>query len=442
MEVTLNENMTPLANLLGTGSLVGGKDEAAKYFASMNIDGDFLVVCPGTTEEVQRVLSYAREMGIPVYTLKDDFLPAWISGEKGIILDTSMMKSIEKIDIDALAVNVEPGVTYEELREELNRYGLKTLMPAVATSPYVARNSVNRALMQAASRYPETQFSNLAVVLPDSRIFKTGGHALTDEYADWKDVLGPHLEKWFHASEEIYGLITRATIWTYKRLDGREAGLFYFDERDKMLGFLKEVSRKELCQEAMGFNSSAVSRILEREFSKGWYALVGNESFAEHVKYQVRKVRQICKNWKGEKTKEKSKDLLQKMEIPWIHSPTEHLGFYALYSRAPELDNYMDECFLSGKKSENELEKYFISVSFGRTIYMGYRIPGLNETRYLDVAVEAIARGAFFNRPLGKLAEYYYPKTTNYLEMMRRVKNMLDPEGYLNPHQPYWGWNE
>ncbi len=437
----MKDTIGVLAGILGAKSLVTGADAAAKYFDGSSPEGEFTVVRPGTAEEVQRVLSYAREAGLPVYTLKDGFMPRWVSNDSGVILDTSMMKAIEKIDVNGLSVNVGPGVTYEELASELGRYGLKTIMPAVATSPYVAANSVNRAVMQAASRYPELQFSNLAVVLPDGRLFKTGGHALTEDFADWKDVLGPHLEKWFHASEEIYGVITRATIWTYKRLEGRDAAFFSFKDRDRMLGFLKEISRKELCQEAMGLNASAAERILECELSGGWYALVGNESFPEHVKYQTRKVGEICKTWDGAKAEQKRESLLEKFDLPWIQNPAQHLGFYALYSRLPELDELMDKHFSSGEQGGG-VEKIFVSFSLGRTAYAGYGIPELNEDRYFDAAVEAISGGAFFNRPLGRLADYYYPKTTNYLKMMRKVKEMLDPGGYLNPNQPYGGWNK
>ncbi len=442
VEITMKDTMGTLANILGAKSLVQGKGAGAKYFAGSPPEGDYVVVQPGTAEEVQRLISYAGEAEIPVYTLKDDYLPGWISGERGLIIDTSKMKSIEKIDVNALSVNVGPGVTYEELGRELSRYGLKILMPAVATSPYVVRNSLNRALMQAASRYPETQFSNLAVVLPDGRLFKTGGHALTDNFADWKDVLGPHLEKWFHASEEIYGVITRATIWTYKCLDGREAALFGFSNRDKMLGFLKEISRKEVCQEAIGFNRAAASRMIDSELTEDWYALVGNESFPEHLKYQKRKVREISKVWDGKKSAEKSKALLEILDVPWIQDQAKHLGFYALYARLPDLDNYMDERFASVEESGNAFEKIFVSVSLGRSVYAGYGITGLSEDKYFDTAVETTSKGAFFNRPRGRFAEYYYPRTTKYLEMMRRVKNMLDPKGFLNPHQPYWGWTE
>ncbi len=440
MEVTIKEAKDPLVNMLGAGSLVQGKEAVEKYFAGSVVEGDFLVARPVKTEELQRLISYARDTAIPVYTLKDRYLPEWVSGEQGIILDTSLMKSIEKIDIHALSVNVGPGVTYTELSKELLRYGLKILMPAVSTSSYVAGNAVNRVLLQAACRYPDTQFSNLAVVLADGTLFKTGSHALSEEYADWKDIAGPHLEKWFHASEEMYGVVARATIWTYPRMEGREAGLFHFGDRDKMFGFLKEISRKEFCQEAIGLNTAAASRLLERDVGGGWYALAGHESFPEHVAYQQRKIAETAAAWEGRKYEAPGDLLLEKLETPWVYDPTGHFGFYSLYSRVAELDNFLEDRFTS--KKEEKIEKIFVSVSLGRSIYAGYGIPGLDQVRYRDTAVEASRLGAFFNRPLGTFAGYYYPKTTYYLNLMRRVKKMLDPQGILNPHQPYRGWNE
>lgn len=422
-----------LGVLLGSEGLVLGEDASRTYFSGP-VGGFFTSLAPRTTEEVRRVIRYAADEGIPVYTLKDGHLPEWVKDDTGFILDTSMMKTIEKIDAQSLAAHVQPGVTYRELGVELERYGLKTLTPAAATSDYVAGNAVNRTVTQAACRYPETQFSNLALVLADGSLHKTGQHALSEEYGDWKDIGGPHLDKWFHCSEEIFGITVRATVWLYPMLDGREANLFAFETMESMLGFLEDVSRRELCQEAVGFDAPAASRILARSREGGtWFALVGTESFPEHSDYQWRKIREIAGHRGGKDAGDDSADLLEHLGRPWNVDPQTHLGFYSLFSRAGELDREVMEGSTPG--GGEEPDRYFVSVGMGRCLYAGYRLPS-------GPSIELAEKGAFFDRPLGDFAAAYYPRTTGYLEMMRRVKRMMDPGGILNPDQPYRGWLE
>jgi len=42
-------------------------------------------------------------------------------------------------------------------------------------------------------------------------------------------------------------------------------------------------------------------------------------------------------------------------------------------------------------------------------------------------------RGAFFDRPYGRLCELVYPEATQETELIRKMKKLFDPDGILNP---------
>jgi FAD/FMN-containing dehydrogenase len=46
-----------------------------------------------------------------------------------------------------------------------------------------------------------------------------------------------------------------------------------------------------------------------------------------------------------------------------------------------------------------------------------------------------LEKGAYFDRPMGKIAERFYAGNVAYLEQIRRVKNMMDPKRIFNPDQ-------
>jgi FAD/FMN-containing dehydrogenase len=49
-----------------------------------------------------------------------------------------------------------------------------------------------------------------------------------------------------------------------------------------------------------------------------------------------------------------------------------------------------------------------------------------------DLLVE---RGAYFDRPLGRLAEKFYAGNPSYVNQIKRVKEIVDPHRILNPDQ-------
>ena len=52
------------------------------------------------------------------------------------------------------------------------------------------------------------------------------------------------------------------------------------------------------------------------------------------------------------------------------------------------------------------------------------------------IGVKLVEEGAFFDRPLGKIAEAVYMRIPSYLNHMKKIKGMMDKENILNPQVP------
>ena len=130
-----------LAGIVGRQHVLREPDQLNTYFAEPADTGDLVAVQPGSTEEVQEVVTLAGELGLPVYTINDRYLRPAEAGQQGIILDFCRMTAIEKLDKRNLLVHVQRGLTFDALQKELDKLDLKLATPLAATSDSVLSTS-------------------------------------------------------------------------------------------------------------------------------------------------------------------------------------------------------------------------------------------------------------------------------------------------------------
>ena len=121
--------MTLKGDLAGLGGAEYVSDDPATL-AEYAHDSSFVtprmpscVVFPQNTEEVQAVVRYANERKIPVVPRSSgiSFYGAGIPSQGGIILHLRRMNRILEIDGRNKKVKVEPGVTWAQVQEELDK---------------------------------------------------------------------------------------------------------------------------------------------------------------------------------------------------------------------------------------------------------------------------------------------------------------------------------
>jgi D-lactate dehydrogenase (cytochrome) len=167
-----------------------------------------LVIWPLGEGEISQVLKIANEARIPVTpwgagtSLEGNPIPI----EGGIVLDLQQMSHILELRAEDLQVRVEAGVIYKELNHYLSRYGL-FFPPDPGAAATIGGMVGNNASGIRTVKYGATKdfILNMVVVLPSGEIIRTGTNAN-------KSSSGYDLCRLFVGSEGTLGVVTEVTL--------------------------------------------------------------------------------------------------------------------------------------------------------------------------------------------------------------------------------------
>ncbi len=166
------------------------------------------VLWPRTTEEVSRIVKICNEEEIPVTpwgagtSLEGNPIPV----KGGIVLDLQQMNKILSIRENDLQVDVQAGVVFKDLNKKLQRYGL-FFPPDPGASATIGGMVANNASGIRAIKYGATKdlIQRLTVVLADGSVIHPGTLA-------FKTSSGLDLCRLFAGSEGILGIVTEITL--------------------------------------------------------------------------------------------------------------------------------------------------------------------------------------------------------------------------------------
>ena len=182
------------------------KDES--YHTPSNPD---VVVFPKTTKEVSEIMKIANQYEVPVvpFGLGSSLEGHVIPYDNGISMDFSLMKQIVEIREKDFLVTVQPGITREELNAELKKYGLFFPVDPGANATIGGMAATNASgTMSVKYGIMRDNVRDMEVVLADGSIIHTGSLAA-------KSSSGLHLNGLFIGSEGILGCFTEITLRVY-----------------------------------------------------------------------------------------------------------------------------------------------------------------------------------------------------------------------------------
>jgi glycolate oxidase len=148
-----------------------------------------IAIKPSSTREISEIMEICHENNIPVTTrgggtgLSGGALPVY----GGVSLSTERMNKIIEIDKENLMAVVQPGVITDNLHKAVEAEGLfYPVDPASKESCTMGGNVAECAGGPRALKYGVTKdyVYGLTCVLPDGRVFKTGGKLLKNVVAE------------------------------------------------------------------------------------------------------------------------------------------------------------------------------------------------------------------------------------------------------------------
>jgi glycolate oxidase len=167
------------------------------------------LVLPGSTDEVSEVLRVASEHRTPVVARGSGtgLSGAAVPVANGILLAFDRMNRIREIDTENQVAVVEPGVTLEQLNEQLLPLGLTYPVSPGEQSASLGGNVGTNAGGMRAVRYGVTRHHvlGLEVVLADGRVLRTGGKFV-------KNSTGYDLTQLLIGSEGTLAVTTEVTV--------------------------------------------------------------------------------------------------------------------------------------------------------------------------------------------------------------------------------------
>lgn len=201
-----------LRDIVGKPYVLTSPEDLVAY----SYDGTFMegrpdvVVSPDSTEQVSRVIQVAAREHIPVVPrgMASGLAAASIPFNGGIALNMCRMNRILEIDELNFTATVEAGVITQDLADAVEKRGLfYPPDPSSIKQSTLGGNAACNAGGPRCLKYGVTSdyVLGLTVVLADGRVLKTGGKAI-------KNVAGYNLTQLFIGSEGTLGVITELIV--------------------------------------------------------------------------------------------------------------------------------------------------------------------------------------------------------------------------------------
>jgi glycolate oxidase len=210
-----------------------------------------VVVHPGTTAEIARIMQLANAERIPVFPrgAGSGFTGGSLPTKPGIVLTTERMDRILEIDEENLIATVEPGVVTEQFQLAVEKVGLfYPPDPASLKFSTLGGNVAECAGGPRCVKYGVTKdyILGLEVVTPLGDVITTGGPTM-------KGVVGYDLTKLMCGSEGTLGIITKIVIKLLPLPEAKKTMLVLFDSIDGAAQAVSAIIRGKIIPTTLEF---------------------------------------------------------------------------------------------------------------------------------------------------------------------------------------------
>lgn len=437
-----------------------------------------LAVYPGNKDEVQKIVRLANETRTPIIPVSSGtprFHGDTVPSRGGVIVDFSRMKRIMNVDPINRCAMVEAGVTYGELIPELKKHGLRLNIPLL---PRVSKSVVTSRLELEPNLIPKYQYDftdplmTLEVVYGTGEDLRTGSASgpgpLETLKADKVNPWGPGMIDYFRfltAAQGTMGLVT----WAMTKAEVLPSiqKLFFIPVDDigkltaPMAGFLK----KRVVDECLALNSVSLAAILAEDWPEDFSELKTNlppwtvmacvagyeRRPEERIGIMEKYLADICRDLglkpqttlQGAEGKESA--ILELLSGPWEKEPywklrykgaCNDIFFLTTLSQASRFIDLTKEVAARYIYPIDDIGCYVQPMVQGRGCCLEFNFLSGESSgmkMFLELSETLIKSGAYFNRPYGPWAEMVYRRYAEGVTILKKLKDVFDPNNILNP---------
>ncbi len=296
LDVTLIQS---LARVVGEDNVLTGDEDLERYSTdaltpsrafraapSLERTAD-AVVRPRSVREVSEVVKWASAHGLPIvpYGGGTGVMGAALPVRGGIVIDLKGLNTILDISPANRAVQVESGVVLKDLDTALEGHGMMLghdpwSLPIATVGGAISTNGVG---YRAAKYGPMgRQVLGLEVVLPNGEVLTTRS---VPKYSS-----GPDLNHLFIGSEGVFGVITKATLRTFRQPEQRSFATIGFASFDHGFSAVTELF-------GLGLHPALVD--LAEEDGQGVRLFMMYEGYEEDVAAQHQRSLKVCSGYGG-----------------------------------------------------------------------------------------------------------------------------------------------
>ncbi|MBN1289028.1 MAG: FAD-binding oxidoreductase [Actinobacteria bacterium] len=477
---------TVLEDVAGKENVVTDPDLLEEYsrdssFAAPRVPVS--VIRPGSTGDIEKIMKAIRKSGVKVIPVssgpphfRGDTVP---SVDNAAILDLSGLDEIEWINRRNRVACVYPGVTYAQLEAELEREGLRCMMPLL---PRTTKSVVAACMEREPFTVPKYSWdlgdpvASSELTFGNGDTLRTGGGAGPGTLEQQRAALGAHklpfgplLIDPRKISQGSQGSISICS-WLAIRcelLPEKEA--LYFTGAEKLEDLVELLYRElylKLVDEQYILNSLAFASLLEtdakaidqlRSKLPNWILVTSVGGYGKMAGEQF--------DWKDADLKDEAGRLGVKLETgiggitaddymekvvrksadPWwkirYRGDVRELMFMTSATKTPEFTDKVMSMALKQKFDTQAIGVYIQMLQQGKSCQVSFdfqadadTLSGFQKT-YTNIAAALFSEGAFYSRPYGPLADivYSHGDYQSFVKYARGLKEIFDPEGVLNP---------
>ncbi len=441
-------------------------------------------VRPRSVDEVQEIVLWANETSTPLVPmssggphLRGDTLP---TAAEAVIVDLSEMTRILKIDRRNRLALIEPGVTYSQLQPELEKQGLRVIMPLL---PRDNQSVIASLLEREPVLSPRYQWNlleplrSLEIVWGNGDRFYSGSGTFRGEREeDWQQglvpVVGPgpgqlDFYRLVSAAQGSMGIVTWASVKCEVYPGFRKLFLVPAERLEDLIDFTYRLLRFRFCDELFIVNNACLAYILARSADgmaslkdtlPRWSVVAGITGGhilpRERVEGQEQDVRDVAQEFgltlaqavPGCRSSDLLKLILNSSSEPYwklrYKGGSQELFFLTTLDKTPD---HVDTMYAAANEKGYpvpDIGVYIQPVHQGVGCHCEFLLPFDRESEAEVLRTAALFREAsqrlfnqkaYFSRPYGIWADMVYNADARTTMVAQKVKAIFDPNHVMNP---------